>query len=201
MIKNVVFDIGNVIWRGRTSIILDKISLTDQQKEEIKNTFFSNTKPLDMGEETLEEHFYKYPSSITNDKEIKEFLINYYKYRDFNLRIIELIHKLKENNYNVYILSNNNKEAMEYLKQAPELQGLDGWIVSCYYGVMKPEKEIYEILFEKFNIKPEESFFIDDSEKNINAAAALGMEGYILKGDEEGIDGLINYMRMYKVNV
>lgn len=201
MIKNVVFDIGNVIWKGRTSIILDKISLTDQQKEEIKNTFYSNTEPLDMGEETLEEHFYKYPSSITNDEKIKDFLINGYKYRDFNSGIIELIHKLKENNYNVYILSNNNKEAMEYLKQAPELKCIDGWVVSCYYGTMKPEKEIYEILFNKFNIKPEESFFIDDSEKNINAAQALGMEGYILKVDEEGIDGLINCMRMYKINV
>ena len=44
--------------------------------------------------------------------------------------------------------------------------------------LLKPQKEIYERLFEKFNIKPEESYFIDDLQLNIDGAAACGMKGY-----------------------
>lgn len=201
MIKNVVFDIGNVIWRGRSDIVLDKISLSKQEKEDIKNTFFENTIPLDMGTETLEEHFCKYPCSLCSNEKVRDFLLNYFRYRDFNLNVIEIIHKLKENGYNVYILSNNNKEAIEYLKQAPELKCVDGWVVSCYYSAMKPEKEIYEILFNTFNIKPDECLFIDDSEKNINTGKVLGMDGYVFKDDEDGIKKLISYMKMRSINV
>lgn len=201
MIKNVVFDIGNVIWKGRSSIILEKLNLSEEEKRQINNTFFRNTNLLDKGMESIEEHFNKCPSSITDNKKIKKSILEYYKYRDFNLNIIELIHKLKENGYNIYILSNNNKEAMEYLKQAPEVQCIDGWVVSCDYGIIKPEKEIYEVLFDEFNIKPKESFFIDDMERNINAAKGLGMNGYVLKNAEKGIEGLIDYMRLCKIKI
>ena len=44
--------------------------------------------------------------------------------------------------------------------------------------LLKPQKEIYERLFEKFNIKPEECYFIDDLQLNIDGAAACGMKGY-----------------------
>lgn len=57
---------------------------------------------------------------------------------------------------------------------------MDGWIVSCDYHIVKPNKEIYIRLFENFNISPEECFFIDDKEENINMAKTLGMKGFTL---------------------
>ena len=44
---------------------------------------------------------------------------------------------------------------------------------------MKPNEDIYYRLFEKFKLKPEECFFIDDNKKNILTSRKLGMKGHI----------------------
>ena len=43
---------------------------------------------------------------------------------------------------------------------------------------MKPQKEIYGHLFERFHLKPDECFFVDDLELNIEGARRCGMDGY-----------------------
>ena len=45
---------------------------------------------------------------------------------------------------------------------------------------MKPQKEMYAHLFERFHLKPEECFFVDDLQNNIDGARAVGMDGYCL---------------------
>lgn len=47
----------------------------------------------------------------------------------------------------------------------------------------KPDPAIYRYLFETYSLNPEESFFIDDLEANVEAGRALGMEGIIYTGD------------------
>ena len=54
----------------------------------------------------------------------------------------------------------------------------DGVVVSADYKLLKPEKEIYLTLYEKFSLRPEECYFIDDVQKNIDGAAATGMDGH-----------------------
>ena len=67
---------------------------------------------------------------------------------------------------------------MWYKEHLPEVDSFDGILFSAEEKLLKPQKEIYERLFEKFNIKPEESYFIDDLQLNIDGAAACGMKGY-----------------------
>ena len=49
--------------------------------------------------------------------------------------------------------------------------------MSCYYHLLKPEKEIYEEILNKYSLKPEETVFIDDMKVNIDAAEKLGIKG------------------------
>jgi len=191
MIKNIVFDLGNVILKSTPKIILNNIEMTKEKKEIIETTFFNNWEQLDLGYITIAEHLNKcgLPSDIIEN--YREILINYYKFRPFNMDIIELIHSLKRNNYNIYILSNNNLETYEYLKTLPLFKSIDGWVVSCNYNVMKPDKRIYEILFHKYNIDPSASFFIDDKNENIATGKALGMDGHVLQYEKYGICKLV----------
>ena len=46
---------------------------------------------------------------------------------------------------------------------------------------MKPEPRIYEILLERYGLTPSETLFIDDREMNIEAAAALGIHGFVFR--------------------
>lgn len=187
MIKNIVFDLGNVILKGSPNIVLEQIKIDKKQYESIKNDFFNDWKSLDLGESTLREQLEKCKFDFEIDSEIEEKLLHYYKYRPFNVEILELIKELKNKGYKIYILSNNNKEAEKYLLEIPDFKALDGWIFSCDYQIMKPDSKIYNILFETYNLKPEECFFIDDSRKNIETGNKLGMAGFVLDCEHNGI--------------
>ena len=58
-------------------------------------------------------------------------------------------------------------------------QALNGEVVSCEEHTVKPEPRIYEILLERYGLTPSETLFIDDREMNIEAAAALGIHGFV----------------------
>ncbi len=201
MVKNIVFDLGNVILTRNTASVLKKINIKTELREEIENKFFNNYTNLDLGNETIEEHFNNSKLSLEINDEIKYFLLNYYKFRDLNKEIINLIHDLKNKNYRIYILSNNNKEAYNYVKQLPELECIDGWLVSCDYHLVKPNKEIYLKLFETFNLKAEECFFVDDKEKNIKAGQLLGMNGHVLDYEKYGATELIKDLKINGINI
>lgn len=196
MIKNIIFDLGNVLLKGSPSIVLENLDISDEIYQNIKNKFFADWEYLDLGEETLKEHFDNCKLDFDIDKSIREILLNYYKYRPFNNEMIELMNKLKHNNYKIFILSNNNKEAYEYLKRLPMFERIDGWIVSCDYHIVKPNKEIYVKLFNTFNIKPDECFFIDDNKKNVEIGVMLGMQGFKYSNN---IDELISYMKQNNI--
>ncbi|MBQ9013608.1 MAG: HAD-IA family hydrolase [Bacilli bacterium] len=202
MIKNIVFDVGNVIWKGNSKSIANYIKIDNEEDIAKVSTFFEGFRLMDLDEETVEEHYekWKYNNKINNDK-YKDQLVNYYKNREFNSGIINLINKLKENNYKVYVLSNNNKSAINYLKKCEEVKNIDGWVVSYEYKLVKPDEEFFKVLFNKFNLNPEECFFVDDKEKNINAGKKLGMNGHVLDYENNGVNKLIDDLKLNGVDI
>ena len=202
MIKNIVFDVGNVIWKGNSKSIANYIKIDKEEDIEKVSTFFEGFRMMDLDEETVEEHYekWKYNNKINNDK-YKDQLVNYYKNREFNSGIINLINKLKENNYKVYVLSNNNKSAINYLKKCEEVKNIDGWVVSYEYKLVKPDEEFFKVLFNKFSLNPEECFFVDDKEKNINAGKKLGMNGHVLDYENNGVNKLIDDLKLNGVDI
>lgn len=57
MIKNIVFDLGNVLLKGNSSIVLDNLDIPNKIRHSIKDKFFNNCNYLDLGEETIKQHF------------------------------------------------------------------------------------------------------------------------------------------------
>ena len=53
---------------------------------------------------------------------------------------------------------------------------MDGGVMSYEVKCLKPDPAIYQSLFEKYHLKPEECVFIDDNAANIDAAKKLGMK-------------------------
>lgn len=87
----------------------------------------------------------------------------------------ELIGRLKEAGYRLYVLSNMSREFIDYLRTFPVYGFFDGEVVSCEEGVVKPEPRIYELLLERFGLEPAETLFIDDRRVNLEAASAFGI--------------------------
>lgn len=59
--------------------------------------------------------------------------------------------------------------------------------------MMKPDEKIYYRLIDKFKLCPEESFFVDDSERNIMASKKCGLDGHIF--DMNNLQGLLDELR------
>lgn len=196
MIKNIVFDLGNVILKDKPNIVLNQIKLDKKQYEDINNQFFKNWEALDLGISTLKEQLEKCKFDFEIDSKIEKQMIYYYKYRPINIEILNLIKLLKEKNYKIYILSNNNKEAMEYLMTLPFFKFFDGWVFSCDYHILKPNPKLYNILFKNYNLKPEECYFIDDKKKNVEIGKNLGMKGFVFNYKKNGLNNLLeNFKR------
>ncbi len=95
----------------------------------------------------------------------------------------EMVREVKELGCGAYLFSNATSTLHEYFSRIPGSEYLDGVLVSADVKLLKPQHEIYEKLFETFDLKPEECFFIDDSPGNIDGAFAVGMRGAVFFGD------------------
>ena len=80
MIKNIVFDLGNVILKDKPNIVLNQIKLDKKQYEDINNQFFKNWEALDLGISTLKEQLEKCKFDFEIDSKIEKQMIYYYKY-------------------------------------------------------------------------------------------------------------------------
>ena len=173
--KNIIFDLGGVVLKDTPSSILDKLDITDDTKKELLN-FFDDFTNIDLGLETLKEKFDSCKFSDDIKKNYESFLVNYYEIRDINYEMIELINTLKKNNYNIYVLSDNNLDAAKYYKN--KMNNIDGWIFSCDYNTLKKDEKLFKILIDKYNLVPQECYYIDDRKGNVDIALKYGIKGY-----------------------
>ena len=90
---------------------------------------------------------------------------------------IELLYELKKKNYSCYVLSNWSSETFEGMTDEYNfLKDFDGMIISGDIKLVKPDKKIFELAIEKFNLTPNDTIFIDDRIENINAAQNLNFK-------------------------
>lgn len=94
-------------------------------------------------------------------------------------KTFRFIKECKQNGHKVYILSNWDAESIKVARNKyPELFNLfDGAIVSGEVHLMKPNPEIYQLLLDTYNLKAEDTIFIDDQLENIIGAQSKGIAG------------------------
>ena len=190
MIKNFIFDFGNVLLGWNEEKIVENYTKDKEEKEKLLKVIFKSKEwfMLDEGlidySTAIQIFKNKIPDSL---KDKVEYIMNsWYTYMPINNQVVELIKELKEDKYKIYALSNTHIPVYEYVKNQEVGKYFDGFIISAVEKKMKPNKEIYDRLFEKFNLVPEECFFIDDSKANIEIGKELGMQGYVF----DNIEGL-----------
>lgn len=97
-------------------------------------------------------------------------------------RNLDTIRRLREKGYRVCLLSNTNPFFFEWAESGafdskghPIRDYFDALYVSFQCRLLKPSREIYEHVLRSENIRPGQLLFIDDSDRNTEAAAALGI--------------------------
>ena len=179
MIKNIIFDLGNVLLKFKPEEFLLQFT---SDKEYIKQFVPKITRSklwldLDRGYESLENAEIIFLSKYPEEKEIISLFFNHWM--DMLTPIeenINILLDLSKSGYKTYILSNFIKEAFKFVKEKFDFFTLfDGQIISGEEKVIKPEKAIYESLLRRYQLKPEESLFIDDILFFLKPAKKLGI--------------------------
>src|SRR5262249_2611751 len=84
-----------------------------------------------------------------------------------------------------YRLMTLNNESAELNQHRIDVFGLSdiftAFFSSCWVGVLKPARRIYEVALAMAQAQPDASVFIDDRERNLEPARALGMRTIAFK--------------------
>jgi len=198
-VKNIIFDMGGVIIDFRPEFTLKKYFDSEKDRELILQNVFKSSvwQDLDRGIAT-DEQMMDYACAHLPPhlhKKVCHILKNWFDEMPPKKGMFEVVQALKENGYKIYLLSNVSKSFYTQKDNIPAFSLFDGFLISADYLLLKPEKEIYEKLFEVFNLKPEECFFIDDMQKNVDGAANAGMAGYCFSdGDIEKLKAAMRSM-------
>lgn len=89
---------------------------------------------------------------------------------------VEILRELVEAGVRCYALTNMEAETYP-LRRArfPFMEWFAGTVVSAHEGVIKPDPEIFRRLLTRFSLRAEETLLIDDAQRNVDAARALGL--------------------------
>ena len=202
MIKNLIFDFGKVLVDYDFEAFFRKF-IPDTERcqaftpvlynEELQQMLDREERPFDViMEDWIENHkefeheirYFNehYPEIVTNEVE----------------GMYELLTQLKAEGYKLYGLTNWCSKVYLTMAQFPIFKLLDGQIISSEEKVIKPEPEIYQRLFDKFNLKPEECIFADDRAENIEGGSRLGMDGIVFKDAKQYERELREYLAFHQ---
>jgi epoxide hydrolase-like predicted phosphatase len=188
MIKNIVFDLGNVLVSFKPSEYFTKENYSENILNAILQDIFESKEwiMLDKGEISVTEAI----DAITSVSSLKKAEITHI----FNLRTnlmfpldenVKLLAGLKKQGFKLYYLSNFPKDVFDDIKSGYYFfKYFDGGIISSEVHVTKPDLRIYELLLEKYSLNANDCLFIDDLEINVEAAEISGMNGLVTFGSQ-----------------
>lgn len=199
MVNTVIFDIGMVLVYFRWRELFADLGFEGEKFDKIANATVLN--PLwsesDRGAMTREEVVDLLAKNAPEYREdIAEFFRHAGEFVELYDYTIPWIRELKAGGCKVYVLSNWSEWGYEANKDTHLrfLKEMDGGILSYREKLVKPEREIYELLCSRYEIAPKKAVFLDDNEENIQGARAFGLNAIHFKSYEQAKEELNQYL-------
>jgi putative hydrolase of the HAD superfamily len=186
MIRNVVFDVGNVLVRWSPGEVIERsfgLPAGSAENRSLALKLFSSPVwlSLNRGHMTFAEaaKAYHAEQGLTAD----ESRVLFFHVMDHQVPVggtQGLAGRLKAGGYRIFGLTDNIREIVAHLKERYEFWSLfEGAIVSAEVGVMKPDPQIFAHLLQTFELQPDETVFLDDHPPNVEGARRAGMESFV----------------------
>lgn len=199
--NTIIFDLGKVLVDFIWEKTMTEFNFDEEKYKKIADSFYLGS----LREE--------YDRSLLSDEEIIDmFTKDFPQYKkDFEKvfynegKAVEVfdyteewIDELKSRGMKIYILSNYARNTYMLTKDRLKfLEKVDGALFSWQIKKIKPEREIYEALINKYKLVSSDCIFIDDKQKNLDMAQSLGITT-ILFDNKESVDEKLKSMLTVK---
>lgn len=198
IIKNVIFDLGAVMFDWNPKKITENFTDDTELQKRIQSELYYHQDWIDFDNALITEQEATKRASKRLGISLNESE-NLFAQTKESLVLItdtfDLLKKVKGNNFNTYCLSNISPELYKYLSDRHDLFNLfNGIVTSGAENIGKPEKKIFQILFERYELNPNECLFIDDSIANTTTAKEFGVTAITFKGTDDCYKKISNYI-------
>ncbi len=190
MIRNIVFDMGNVLIRWCPDVFVDRLGVPEEDRPLLLSEVFGRIEwvQLDGGlisfEDAVAAMCHRLPERL--HEAARTLVFDWWKRPLIPVEgTAEIIRELKARGYGIYLLSNANVDLPKYFDRIPGSECFDGRIVSADWKLLKPQKELYQVLLREYGLSAEECFFVDDLPINVEAAVLVGMSGTVFRGADD----------------
>lgn len=199
MIKTILFDMGGVLFQIDTNQAKRRFEALGVDSERYLDAYEQRGIFLDLesgaiGEEEFVSKLCEMVGHRVSKEETRHAWLGYVK--GISLDRLNRISKLRPK-YRTCLASNTNPFMMDFT-ESTEFSG-DGHGIShyldhlyCSYrmGVCKPAADFFNKILEAERVKPDEVLFVDDSKRNIEAAAGLGINTLWVDADKDWLPEL-----------
>ena len=185
MIKNVIFDCGQVLIRYNETEIaahyvdppeeaefLGRVAMARKYWNRFDEGTLTEADYLEQVKTELPEHLHK---------AVEKLVWGWIKACPMIDGMEDIVRDVKKSGKKLYLLSNFNPRLRT--EPYPILSEFDALVISGEINKVKPDRAIYDYLLATYALNPEECIFIDDNPANIAMAESLGITGYLFDGD------------------
>ncbi|MGI9400373.1 MAG: HAD family hydrolase [Rhizobiaceae bacterium] len=177
-LDHIVFDVGRVLLHWDPELAY--LDLIPDEKE--RTWFLENVcspewnVEQDRGRSWGEAEAILVSEYPEHEESIRAFRQNWHKMVPHELaETVDLLRSLVEQGHDITLLTNFAADTFSEAGRRFDFLNLArGATVSGLVGLLKPEREIYDLHANVFDLKPSATLFIDDSEKNVTGAQAAG---------------------------
>jgi len=182
--RTVIFDYGEVISLSQSAADREAIrTLADTDAEPFWRAYFAHRDGLDQGGAGVAAYWRAIADEVGaqwDDARVHElWAADFRSWLSINPGTIEVLADLKAGGTRLALLSNAGADFGSYFRYGP----LGDFFAACYVSgelnLLKPHAEIYQHVLADLGITAADAVFIDNREKNVRGAEAVGITGHV----------------------
>ena len=196
MIKNLIFDVGGVLFDYRWKEMFMDYGLDEDNAIRVGTQMFNDPDRtwdiFDLGIKSDEDIAEKKKKKYPGNEDVIRWFIRHGEYMQVpRPKVWKKVHELKQKGYKIYILSNYPESLFKkHTEYADFMDDIDGLMVSYMIHKAKPAEDIYKALCDKYGLDRSESIFFDDRSENVEGAVKFGMKSVKILSEQVLLDEL-----------